>query len=134
MIQKVKAKLKSVFTKTYNIFIPKNEGVIKKVVKKVVKPFTTFRSVPAPVILPEDPWFGKPVLSQKAIDKKREIDHNKKVERETTHQVESPNIHQEMYELATQNWTTVKETQGGSENFHEGPGGWNSGTGNNQFR
>jgi hypothetical protein len=134
MIQKVKAKLKSVFTKTYNIFIPKNEGVIKKVVKKVVKPFTTFRSVPAPVILPEDPWFGKPVLSQKAIDKKREIDHNKKVERETTHQVESPNIHQEMYELATQNWTTLKETQGGSENFHEGPGGWNSGTGNNQFR
>ena len=30
---------------------------------------------------------------------------------------ESSNIHQEMYELATKNWTTVAETQGGSENF-----------------
>jgi len=130
MIKKIKTKLKSI----YNIFIPKSEGIIKKVVSKVKKPIATFRSVPAPVILPEDPWFGKPVLTKKALDKQKEIDHNKKVERETTHQVESPNIHQEMYELATKNWTTVKETQGGSENFHEGPGGWNSGTGNNQFR
>ena len=130
MIKTIKSKLKSI----YNIFIPKSEDVIKKVVKKVVNPITTFRSVPASVILPEDPWFGKPVLTQKALDKQREIDHNKKVERETTHQVESPNIHQEMYELATKNWTTVKETQGGSENFHEGPSGWNSGTGINQFR
>ncbi|QBP05864.1 hypothetical protein [Synechococcus phage S-B43] len=130
MIKKIKTKLKSI----YNIFIPKSEGIIKKVVSKVKKPIATFRSVPAPVILPEDPWFGKPVLTKKALDKQKEIDHNKKVERETTHQVESPNIHQEMYELATKNWNTVKETQGGSENFHEGPGGWNSGTGNNQFR
>ena len=37
---------------------------------------------------------------------------------------ESPNIHQEMYELASKNWNTVKETQGGSENFQEGPGRW----------
>ena len=130
MIKKIKTKLKSI----YNIFIPKSEGIIKKVVSKVKKPIATFRSVPAPVILPEDPWFGKPVLTKKALDKQKEIDHNKKVERETTHQVESPNIRQEMYELATKNWNTVKETQGGSENFHEGPGGWNSGTGNNQFR
>ena len=130
MIKTIKSKLKSI----YNIFIPKSEDVIKKVVKKVVRPLTPFRSVPAPVILPEDPWFGKPILSQKALDKQGEIDHNKKVEREATHQVESPNIHQEMYGLATKNWTTVKETQGGSENFHEGPSGWNSGTGINQFR
>jgi len=130
MIKTIKSKLKSI----YNIFIPKSEDVIKKVVKKVVRPLTPFRSVPAPVILPEDPWFGKPVLTQKALDKQREIDHNKKVERETTHSKESPNIHQEMYEMATKNWTTVKETQGGSENFHEGPNGWNSGTGINQFR
>ena len=47
---------------------------------------------------------------------------------------ESSNIHQEMYELATKNWTTVAETQGGSENFQEGPGGWNSGTGMAQFK
>ena len=47
---------------------------------------------------------------------------------------ESSNIHQEMYELSTKNWTTVAETQGGSENFQEGPGGWNSGTGMAQFK
>ena len=46
---------------------------------------------------------------------------------------ESHDIHAKMYEIATKNWTTVAETQGGSENFQEGPGGWNSGTGYNQF-
>ena len=39
-----------------------------------------------------------------------------------------------MYEKATKNWNTVKETQGGSENFQEGSGGWNSGTGMGQYR
>ena len=47
---------------------------------------------------------------------------------------ESHDIHAKMYEIATQNWTTVAETQGGSENFQEGPGGWNSGTGLGQFQ
>ena len=47
---------------------------------------------------------------------------------------ESEDIHAKMYEIATQNWTTVAETQGGSENFQEGPGGWNSGTGLGQFQ
>ena len=42
---------------------------------------------------------------------------------------ESADIHAKMYEIATNNWTTVSETQGGSENFQEGPGGWNSGAG-----
>ena len=43
--------------------------------------------------------------------------------------VESEDIHQKMYDIATQNWNTVSESQGGSENFQEGPGGWNSGNG-----
>ena len=38
-----------------------------------------------------------------------------------------------MYEIASKNWNTVAETQGGSENFQSGPGGWNSGTGMGQF-
>ena len=46
---------------------------------------------------------------------------------------ESSDIHQKLYDLATANWNTVAEAQaqyqGGSENFHEGPGGWNSGNG-----
>ena len=49
-------------------------------------------------------------------------------------QKESEDIHQKMYEMATANWNTVAESQGGSENFQEGPGGWCSGTGYNQFR
>jgi hypothetical protein len=41
-----------------------------------------------------------------------------------------------MYNRATQNQNTTVQLNppGGSENFHEGPGGWNSGTGLNQFR
>jgi hypothetical protein len=50
---------------------------------------------------------------------------------------EPADIHQKLYEVATKNWTTVGETQisaqGGSENFQEGPGGWQSGTGYGQF-
>ena len=47
---------------------------------------------------------------------------------------ESDDIHQKMYEIATQNWNTVSESQGGSENFQEGPGGWQSGNGWNAFK
>ena len=115
LLNKIKKKIKGMFFKETPIkvagiplpFVPLN--------------FNPAKTVPAPVILENDPWFGEPVLTQKALDKKREIDHNKKVEAEN--QVESPNIHQEMYELATKNWTTVKETEG-----------WQSGTGYNQFR
>ena len=36
-----------------------------------------------------------------------------------------------MYEIATKNHNTTLDLNppGGSENFHEGPGGWNSGNG-----
>ena len=36
-----------------------------------------------------------------------------------------------MYEMATKNQLTTLhiDPPGGSENFHEGPGGWNSGNG-----
>jgi hypothetical protein len=39
--------------------------------------------------------------------------------------------HQRMYEIATKNHNTTIHLNppGGSENFQEGPGGWNSGTG-----
>ena len=41
-----------------------------------------------------------------------------------------------MYEIATksQNTTLDLNPPGGSENFHEGPGGWNSGNGWNVFK
>ena len=42
--------------------------------------------------------------------------------------------HQRMYEMATKSWNTIDEYTGGSENFQEGPGGWNSGTGWGQVK
>ena len=91
--------------------------------------------VPAPDYLPEDPWFSSPVLSEKQMTYKEA--HEQAVaeqqildESETK---ESAEIHQKLYEMASKNWTTVAETQGGSENFQEGPGGWMSGTGYGQF-
>ena len=102
---------------------------------------TPYTGVPAPVTLSNDSWFGDVTYkSQKQLDyMKQETEIRKQEEarkeelRASGHTVEDENIHQKMYEIATKNWTTVGETQGGSENFHEGPGGWNSGNGMGQF-
>ena len=102
---------------------------------------TWFTGVPAPVVLSNDSWFGDVTYkSQKQLDymeqetEIREQEEARKEElRASGHTVEDENIHQKMYEIATKDWTTVGETQGGSENFHEGPGGWNSGNGMGQF-
>ena len=77
-----------------------------------------------------------PTLTEKQIDyMAQEAEIKMAEEHQRSEQTcESHNIHAKMYEIATKNWTTVAETQGGSENFQEGPGGWNSGTGANQFR
>ena len=96
-----------------------------------------FVGVPAPAYLEDDPWFGAaPVRTEKQMDyMEQEAEIKMAEEQEHSEQTcESHDIHAKMYEIATQNWTTVAETQGGSENFQEGPGGWNSGTGANQFR
>ena len=96
-----------------------------------------FVGVPAPAYLEDDPWFGAaPVRTEKQMDyMEQEAEIKMAEEQQRSEQTcESHNIHAKMYEIATQNWTTVAETQGGSENFQEGPGGWNSGTGANQFR
>lgn len=93
--------------------------------------------VPAPAYLTDDPWFGPaPVLTEKQIDYMQQETEIKMVEEIERSEVtcESQDIHAKMYEIATKNWTTVSETQGGSENFQEGPGGWNSGTGLGQFQ
>ena len=128
MIQKIKSILKKLISVKEDTKVLKISNKIKNVIKK------PYRSIPAPHILPDDPWFGSSVKTQKGLDIQKQIDHNKEVERQTNPSKESENIHQEMYELATKNWNTVKETQGGSENFQEGSGGWQSGTGYGQFR
>ena len=96
-----------------------------------------FVGVPAPAYLEDDPWFGmSPTPTEKQQDYMAQEAEIKMVEEQQRSEetCESEDIHAKMYEIATQNWTTVAETQGGSENFQEGPGGWNSGTGINQFQ
>ena len=91
-----------------------------------------YTGVPAPAYLSDDDWFGgAPSLTEKQIDYMAQETEIKMVEEQQRSEetCESHDIHVKMYEIATKNWTTVAETQGGSENFQEGPGGWNSGTG-----
>ena len=91
-----------------------------------------FTGIPAPAYLQEDPWFGPtPNLTEKqkdymAVEMEWKIEEEKKREESGA---EPDDIHQKMYEIATKNWNTVSESQGGSENFQEGPGGWQSGNG-----
>jgi len=92
-----------------------------------------YTGVPAPAYLPDDDWFGPaPIRSEKqldymAIETEWKIQEQK--EREESGIVEQEDIHKQLYEIASQNWNTVSEFQGGSENFHEGPSGWQSGAG-----
>ena len=92
------------------------------------KPYT---GIPAPAYLEDDPWFPAPVLSEKQMTYKEA--HEQAVAEQQildeSENKESADIHQKLYEAATKSWTTVAESQGGSENFQEGPGGWNSGNG-----
>ncbi|MHA2022261.1 MAG: hypothetical protein ACTSWQ_01220 [Candidatus Thorarchaeota archaeon] len=100
------------------------------------------KTIVAPDVLEDDPWFGPAINStlsadsqEEALDTPKEIAYTKEVkateETNPVHPNEPENIHQQMYEIATESWTTVQETQGGSENFQEGPNGWNSGIGLN---
>ena len=95
---------------------------------------------PAPVETPTDPWFTDVVTEEIKTEKQRtheemlEEAYRREEENRKEEIKEPENIHQVMYEMATANWNTVAESQGGSENFQEGPGGWCSGTGYNQFR
>ena len=95
--------------------------------------------VPAPAYLEDDPWFGP---APELTEKQKEYQHQEATQRlhddiRREYETNEPeNIHEIMYQKATSNWNTVsetKQTQGGSENFHEGPGGWMSGNGLGQF-
>ena len=92
-----------------------------------------YTGIPAPEYLEDDPWFGPaPVRSEKQLDymeKETQIKKEEEEKRKKEYNGEPCSMHQLMYEMATSNWNTVKETQGGSENIQEGPGGWNSGNG-----
>ena len=87
--------------------------------------------VPAPAYLEDDEWFGPaPVLTEKQeayIQLEEATERLHEDMRKESGNVESENIHEELYKMASKNWNTVSETQGGSENFQEGPNGWSSG-------
>ena len=91
-----------------------------------------YTGIPAPVVLSNDSWFGPAIYkSQKQLDYMQQEMEMKRQERENNFSVEPDDIHQKMYEIATKNQNTTLQLNplGGSENFHEGPGGWNSGNG-----
>ena len=95
-----------------------------------------YTGVPAPAYLEDDEWFGPaPIRSQKQIDYMEKEIEMKRQERKESFSVEPDDIHQKMYEIATKNHNTTLDLDppGGSENFHTGPGGWNSGNGREQF-
>ena len=123
------------------IFIPKSDVqcAIDDDVVDCIELKEPYIGVPAPDYLPEDPWFPTPVLSEKQLTVKeaqeQAILDNQILADESGSVVESSDIHQKMYEIATKGSATTLQLDppGGSENFHEGPGGWNSGTGLRQF-
>ena len=101
-----------------------------------IPPENRYTGVPAPTVLSNDPWFGDVTYkSQKQLDYMEQETEMKRQEREQNFSVEPDDIHQKMYEIATKNQNTTLQLNplGGSENFHEGPGGWNSGNGMGQF-
>lgn len=112
-------------------------NTIKNFVRNMVK---THVGIPAPKVLKDDPWFGPAVISDANKEYLKEKEHENFKEEEHKHfeTKEPENIHEIMYEMATASQGTSLqrdsiEKLGGSENFHEGPGGWNSGTGWGQF-
>ena len=101
-----------------------------------IPPENRYIGVPAPVVLSDDSWFGPATYkSQKQLDYMEKETEMKRQEREQNFSVEPDDIHQKMYEIATKNQNTTLQLNppGGSENFHEGPGGWMSGNGMGQF-
>ena len=118
--------------------------MILRTLQKVIKQHVT---IPAPEVLEDDPWFGPApeterslelkLAKEKAILEKQLLDCDSDNHHPLHH--EDDNIHQKMYEIATQggNTTTqldpMPELGGGSEQYQTGPGGWMSGTGMRQF-
>jgi hypothetical protein len=117
--------------------------MILRTLQKIIQ----HKTIPAPEVLQDDPWFGPAPETEKSISIKEakakaiadaqllpcESDNHHPL-----HQ-EPEDIHQKMYEIATSggNTTTqlnpMPELGGGSESYQSGPGGWMSGTGVRQF-
>ena len=86
--------------------------------------------IPAPAYLEDDPWFGPAIVSNKGQDyMEKEAEIKQQEEENRQYWTNEPeDIHQVMYEMATQSAATTLQLdpiggsenfQGGSENFHE---------------
>ena len=112
----------------------------KKPVEEVacsVKLEEPYIGVPAPLVPSEDSWFSPTIKTEKTIIKETEMKIQEAEEKKNQPVTKEPdNIHELMYNRATQNQNTTVQLNppGGSENFQSGPGGWTSGNGQNQFR
>ena len=87
-----------------------------------------YTGIPAPAYLEDDEWFGPaPVRTEKQLDYMVQEMEIKRQEREENFSVESEDIHQRMYEIATSSSPTTVQLNppGGSENFQDT--GWMSG-------
>lgn len=86
----------------------------------------SYTGVPAPVYLEYDEWFNAPTYSEKQLDYMEHEYEVKRQDREENFSVEPDNIHELMYDMATESQSTTLyiDPPGGSENFQEG---WQSG-------
>jgi len=111
------------------------------IIKSIKKLISQHKTVPAPKVLEDDPWFGPAFLSDK---QKEYVEMRKALEKQnqliSITEDKSPtkevkNIHEVMYNLATKNGKTTTQLNpmpglgGGSEQYQSGPGGWMSGSG-----
>ena len=86
----------------------------------VIESVSPYVGVPAPFYLEDDIWFGPAVRSQKQLDYMEQERLNKEQEEELESvEIESVNIHQLMYDIATESSSTTLHIDpiGGSENL-----------------
>ena len=86
-----------------------------------------YTGIPAPVLNPVDEWFASPygapaVITEKQQEYQEATERLHEEMRKESETVESDNIHQEMYDLATKGGKTTTQLDpiGGSENFQGG--------------
>ena len=84
-----------------------------------------YTGIPAPILTPHDDWFEDPPKTEMQMDYEHINDDFQDgwwLLPEYQDTKESPNIHQEMYEIATKSGATTLQLDpiGGSENFQGG--------------
>lgn len=127
-IRKIKETLSQIFFSpeaTGSWSAPKVETQTSLLKKKAEH---TYTGVPAPVYLKDDEWFGPaPVRSEKQLEYIKQETLIKQEQAEASESIDSEDIHQRMYEIATSSAPTTVQLNppGGSENFQDS--GWMSG-------